>query len=282
MLRAAFFSFMTVIVPIGAFAQSAILPPVAPADVAALFEAVGMEENFNILAEIGVQDAAGLEDSLFPGRGGPAWRSMLEGLYEVGTLRDAFMESFPQARMSPEDTASVTAFYSTQLGQRIVDAELLAWREIARPEIEVAANEAYFRHLEEGSPRLFLLREFTQVNGFVDRNVSGALNSNYAFYRGMSDAGAYADALPEALMLNEVWGQEPEIRESTVVWLYSFQLMAYAGLSDAEVATYTAFSETRAARAFNGALFAGFDGVFEVMSYRLGTAAALFMSGENL
>ena len=46
--------------------------------------------------------------------------------------------------------------------------------------------------------------------------------------------------------------------------------------------TYIAFSETPAARAFNAALFAGFDAVFEAMSYRLGSAAALFMTGQRL
>jgi hypothetical protein len=52
--------------------------------------------------------------------------------------------------------------------------------------------------------------------------------------------------IPEELMLSEVWGQEPELRRDTIEWLYSFQLSAYSGLSDADIEAYTAFSATDA------------------------------------
>ena len=282
MLRAALIPLFVVV-----FGQAALAQTTAPVaelspELAALFDAVGMDENFEILAEIGMADAIGLEENLFPGRGGDAWRTILTGLYQSGPLQATFTEAFPADRLSAEDVDQVTLFYSTELGQRIISGELTAWRAISDDAVEEAANAAYFQRLEDNSPRLDLLSRFIEVNGFVDLNVSGALNSNYAFYRGLSDAGAYEQAMPPAMMLNEVWGLEPEIRRETVLWLYSFQLMAYEGLSDAEMETYIAFSETPAARAFNAALFAGFDAVFEAMSYRLGSAAALFMTGQRL
>lgn len=282
MLRAARILVFVLAGSTAAIAQSAPEDPVISEGLQALFDAVEIQENFTILAEVGLQDAIGLEDTLFPGRGGAAWRSILGGLYEPDALRSAFMSGFPTDRMSVDEMERVTTFYSTELGQRIVEGELVAWREISRAEVEATANDVYFQHLEDNNPRIALLGRFNDVNGFVDLNVSGALNSNFAFYRGMSDTGAYEQAVPQSMMLNEVWGQEPEIRRDTVLWLYSFQLMAYAGLSDTEIETYIAFSETEAGQAFNTALFAGFDAVFEVMSYRLGSAAALFMSGENL
>jgi Uncharacterized protein conserved in bacteria (DUF2059) len=286
MLRAALIPLVFTIFGQAAMAQNAAPSPALGTDISpelsALFDAVAMDENFEILAEIGLADAVGLEDTLFPGRGGAAWRAILTGFYQSGPLQATFTHAFPAERLSAEEMAEVTLFYSTDLGQRIVEGELTAWRAISDEATEEAANAAYFQFLEENSPRVGLLSRFIEVNGFVDLNVSGALNSNYAFYRGLSDAGAYEQALPPAMMLNEVWGQEPDIRRETVLWLYSFQLMAYEGLSDAEIETYIAFSETPAARAYTAALFVGFDTVFETMSYRLGSAAALFMSGERL
>jgi hypothetical protein len=70
--------------------------------------------------------------------------------------------------------------------------------------------------------------------------------------------------------LSEVWGQEPELRRDTIEWLYSFQLSAYSGLSDADIEAYTAFSETEAGAALNAALFAAFDTVFNQLSFRAG------------
>ena len=282
MLRAALIALFLAVFGQAALAQNSVPGSEISPELAALFEAVGMDENFEILAEIGLADAIGLEETMFPGRGGDAWRAVLTGFYQSGPLQATFTGAFPADRLSEEAMAQVTLFYSTDLGQRIVAGELTAWRAISDDATEEAANAAYFQYLEENDPRLGLLSQFIEVNGFVDLNVSGALNSNYAFYRGLSDSGAYDQALPPAVMLNEVWGQEPEIRRETVLWLYSFQLMAYEGLSDAEMETYIAFSETPAAQTYNAALFAGFDAVFETMSYRLGSAAALFMTGERL
>jgi len=282
MLRAALLPLFLVFFGQAALAQNATPGGEISPELGALFESVGMDENFEILAEIGMADAIGLEDNLFPGRGGDAWRAVLTGFYQSGPLQDIFSQAFPSDRLSPEDVAQVTLFYSTDLGQRIVSGELTAWRAISDEATEEAANAAYFQLLEDNGARADLLSRFIEINGFIDLNVQGALNSNYAFYRGLSDAGAYEQALPPAMMLNEVWGQEPEIRRETVLWLNSFQLMAYEGLSDAEMETYIAFSDTPAARAYNAALFAGFDAVFETMSYRLGSAAARFMTAERL
>ena len=131
------------------------------------------------------------------------------------------------------------------------------------------------------SPRLELLEAFNDANSLVDLNVAGALNSNFAFYRGLADGDAFEIDLPEDIMLAEIWGQEPEIREETVLWLYSYQLMAYDELSDADVQAYIDLSESPAGQALNRALFAAFDAMFEAVSYDLGAAAALFVAGEE-
>jgi hypothetical protein len=260
-----------------ALAQSA--PPLRE-DTLAMLDAIGMEQSINIMVQAGVRDGRGLEDDLFPGRGGAAWGSVVDRLYAPDTLRAYFYEGFPEDRLAQDRAAEITAFFSSDLGERIVEGELTAWEAITDQAVEDAANEVYFQHLAEANPRLELLDRFTEVNGFVDFNVMGALNANFAFLRGMSDGGAYERPIPEDMILTQVWQGEPEIREDTILWLYSFQLMAYADLTDEELEAYIAFSESDAGQLYNSTVFAGYDAVFSEMSYRLGNAAALFMTGE--
>ncbi|WP_127558448.1 DUF2059 domain-containing protein [Nioella ostreopsis] len=277
MLRAICLSVSLVVGAGPALAQS----PVALRETTlAMLDAIGMEQSINIMVQAGVRDGRGLEDDLFPGRGGAAWGNVVDRLYAHDTLRGFFYEGFPEDRLSEDRAAEITAFFSSDLGERIVEGELTAWEAITDQAVEDAANEVYFQQLAEANPRLELLERFTEVNGFVDFNVMGALNANFAFLRGMSDGGAYERPIPEDMILTQVWQGEPEIREDTILWLYSFQLMAYADLSDEELEAYIAFSESDAGQLYNSTVFAGYDAVFSEMSYRLGNAAAVFMTGE--
>ena len=119
------------------------------------------------------------------------------------------------------------------------------------------------------------------INELVDSNVSGALNSNLAFYRGMATSEQFSDTLSESFMLTTVWGQEPEIREETESWTMNFSTLAYAELSDAEMQQYIDVSASEAGQKLNAALFAGFDKVFETQSFDLGRATAEFSIGED-
>ena len=279
MLRAISFSVFLALAAGPALAQS---PVALREDTLAMLDAIGMEESIEIMVQAGLRDGRGLEDDLFPGRGGTAWGSVVDGLYAHDTLRAFFYEGFPEDRLTEERAAEITAFFTSDLGERIVEGELTAWEAITDQAVEEAANEVYFEHLAEANPRLELLARFTEVNGFVDFNVMGSLNANFAFLRGMSDGGAYERPIPEDMILTQVWQGEPEIREDTILWLYSFQLMAYADLTDEELEAYIAFSESEAGQMYNSTIFAGYDTVFSEMSYRIGNAAAIFMTGEPI
>lgn len=279
MLRALCFSVSICLGAGAAFAQSSVA---LRDDTLAMLDAIGMEESINIMVQAGVRDGRGLEDNLFPGRGGVAWGNVVDRLYAHDTLRNAFYDGFPEDRLTEERVGEILDFFSSELGERIVEGELTAWAAITDQDVEDAANEVYFQRLAEADPRLELLEQFTEVNGFVDFNVMGALNANFSFLRGMSDGGAYENPIPEDMILTQVWQSEPEIREDTILWLYSFQLMAYADLTDQELEAYIAFSESEAGQLYNSTVFAGYDAVFSRMSYRLGNAAALFMTGEPI
>ena len=125
-----------------------------------------------------------------------------------------------------------------------------------------------------------MLEAFEEVNELIDRNVIGALNSNLQFYKGMDDAGAFE--LTEEQMLNEVWGQEPEIRDDTESWVFGYMTFAYETLSNQTLEAYVDLTATSEGRALNRALFAGFDAVFQSVSYDLGAATARFSVGDEL
>ncbi|WP_071675252.1 hypothetical protein [Nioella nitratireducens] len=247
-----------------------------------MLQSIGVSESLDIMRDAGRRDAAGLEEQLFPDRSNTGWSAFVDRLYAPGTLESVFVADFPEDRLTRENTAAIVAFFDSALGRRIIDGELTAWRAMLDPDVEEAAYEIYDQHRADGDPRLDLLEEFTSVNGFIDYNVMGSLNSNYAFLSGLSEGGAYPRPVPESELLAQVWQQEPTLREDTVRWLYSFQLMAYSGLSDDDLSAYIAFCETSAGQLYNQVLFQGYDAVFTAMSGRLGQAAAMFMTGEAL
>jgi len=110
----------------------------------------------------------------------------------------------------------------------------------------------------------------------------GAMNSNYAFFLGLAEGGAFGGDMSEERILSDVWAQEPEIRISTTEWVYAFTLLAYQPLDDADLAIYTDFAETGPGQRINRALFEAFDGEFEAISRALGRAAAQEMASRDL
>jgi len=127
-----------------------------------------------------------------------------------------------------------------------------------------------------------LVSEFVDANDLVEINVTGALNSNYEFYKGLMRGGAMGDELSESEILGSLWEQEPEIRQNTIEWVYSYSLMAYQPLSDDELRSYIAFAESDAGRDLNAAMFAAFGDVFDDISFALGFASTQVTLSEEL
>ena len=81
--------------------------------------------------------------------------------------------------------------------------------------VEQAAIES-FSSLQESDPdRVDQLTAFIEANQLVERNVAGGLNGSLAFYKGLVDGGGFE--MPEDQILQDVWSQEPEIRDSPSV-----------------------------------------------------------------
>jgi hypothetical protein len=191
------------------------------------------------------------------------------------TVREGFA-----AAMAGTDPAPLIAFFDTPEGQRLVSLEISARRAMMDEDVEEAARDDYLSRAQDPDDRFLLVREFVEVNDLVEANVTGALNSNFAFYSGLADAGALE--MTEDEMLAEVWSQEEETRADSRDWLMGFLLLAYDPVAPELLEEYIALSQTEAGRAMNRALFAGFDRMYAEISYALGLALAREMQATDL
>lgn len=261
-------------------APDARLAETAPAT-AALLADMGLYAILDVMAAEGIAAATDLEAEMFPGQGGSAWAAVVASLYASDQMVQRFEAALPLDILTPDVVAEAQRFYDSDLGLRIAQGELAARQSFLDPGTEEAARDLAQARAREGDPRIGLLTEFIATNDLIEQNVSGALNSNFAFYRGLSDGGAFAAEIPETLMLAEVWGQEAEIRSDTTDWLFAYQMLAYEDLSDADLRAYIDMTATPAGQALNTALFRGFAGLFDSLAHDLGVAAAHFVSGED-
>lgn len=247
----------------------------------ALFAAMGLYDIMAIMAAEGRESAPDIAADMFPGPGGAAWMAVAASIYATDKMTAAFEAALPLERLSDADIAALRGFFESDLGARIAAGEIAARQAFLDPALEQIATDLANERAAQNHPRIAQLTAFNIVNDLVERNVSGALNANFAFYRGLSDGGAFATPIPEAMMLAEVWGQEPAIRADTVQWLLAYQTLAYEDLSDADFQAYIDFSRSAAGQAINASLFAAFDTVFSAISHDLGRAAAGFIAGED-
>ncbi|PTW49908.1 DUF2059 domain-containing protein [Rhodovulum kholense] len=250
-------------------------------EVQRLVEALALPDLVEVMREEGLAYGDGLEADLFPDRGGARWDAAVARIYDAGRIEDAMREAL-RSRLEADEIEPLVAFFASPEGARIVALELSARRAMLDPEVDKASRERLEEMQADGDPRLDLVGRFIAANGLIEANVAGALNANYAFYTGLVDGRAFDYALTEDQILDDVRRQEPEIREDTRTWLFSYLAMAYAPLDDATMEAYIRLSETRSGQDLNDALFEGFEAAFQSISHDLGLAAARFIAGQDL
>jgi len=251
------------------------------AQIAPLADALGMDRLLPVMRQEGEVYARDLADDLFPGRTTARWRAEVDAIYDVARMRDTMVAGL-RAGLPANTVAPLTDFFTSDLGTRIVGLETSAREALLDPSVETASEEALEAMRAADDPRLALIEDFVEANDLVEMNVVGALNSNFAFYRGLEAGGAFDGTLTEEQMLADVWAQEPEIRADTETWVYSYLALAYGPLADDELERYVALSRSPEGQALNAALFAAFDRLFVRISRELGEAAAQVMSAEDI
>ncbi len=252
-----------------------------PSRIDPLYQALGLSEIVAVMREEGIGYGGELEDDLFPSRGGARWAAMIEQIYDPVRMEEVLRQGLDKELANVELDAMV-GFFSTDRGKRIVALEVSARRALLDDGVDEASRAKLDDMILARDPRLDLVRAFAAANDLVESNVVGAMNSNFAFYIGLADGGAFGNDLTEEQILTDVWSQEEAIRDDTEEWLYSYLALAYQPLSDADLEAYIAFSETEAGSDLNRALFEAFDEMFTAISTALGLAASTFISGEEL
>lgn len=253
-----------------------------PADVRALHDALELPGIVAVMAQEGEAYGEDLAATLFPTGEVPAsWTEAVAAIYDEERMQGEVLAALAR-ELEGEDVEAMTAFFAGGTGASFAALELAAREAMLDEDVEQAAKEAAAVAVADEDPRLDLIRRYADANDMIETNVTGALNTNYAYFMGLMDGGATAGGLTESDVLADVQSQEPQIRADTTEWVYSFLLMAYGPATDEEIEALIAFSETEEGQALNRALFAAFDGVFADISHRLGLASARFMTTQEL
>lgn len=255
--------------------------PVRAAPIDELYRALDIPQMLDVMREEGLAYGEELAQDMFAGLGRDRWRAALDQIYDTDRMAAAVRPDF-EAALDEADIPPLLAFFTSRDGRRILELELSARRAMIDDAVEDAARTR-FRDLEEGDGDTATLRRietFIEANDLIDANVEGALNASFQFYRGLVDGGAFD--ISEAEILADVWGQEEETRADTREWLFGYMLMAYGPLDEGVLDAYVALSASPEGRALNRALFAGFNRMYDEISYALGLAAAQQMRGQDL
>jgi hypothetical protein len=219
---------------------------------------------------------------MFPDGASARWGEKVSVIYDARAMTDRFTARFAaEMEDAPLLAAQAVEFLASERGKRILQLELDGRRALLDDAVEEAAQVAASEAREEMDPRMALLDSMAAAGDLVEQNVAGALNANLAFFQGMAEAGALPD-MDEGMMLSQVWGSEPQIRQDMEAWLYPYLYFAYRPLGDADLEAYVAFWESEAGQKVNRALFAGFDATFTPISRDLGRASALMMQGSDI
>ncbi len=246
---------------------------------AALLAAARIEPLLQIVATEGARHGVGLEASLFPGRGGADWRQTVS-VIQAPERFVPFLTDAIRNELTPEDAQTVTAFLSSEAGSRVVAREVIARRELLDGEAKAKQPTGLLK--EGDSTRAALIEEVIDTLDLVTLNVSGGLNANFAFYRGLGDGGGLQKRLTEREMLAMVWNQEDDVRAATTNWLRGYLTLAYSPLAEEDVRAYLDFARTPPGQRYMAALFQGFGDIFETTSYDLGRAAARFLVQKDI
>ena len=260
-----------------------VTPRTAQADgeLKVLIGLLDIPENIAIMREEGIAYGATLDKDLFSGNGGAAWAEKVAAIYDAEQMERRFLARLQQD-VPQNSTTALIEFFGSDLGKRVVRLELTARKALLDSAVEEIANQTRDEMASQKDPRLDAVRAFIVANDLVEQNVVGAMNANFAFYRGMAEGGSFDKRMSETEILADVWSQEADIRGQTTDWLTAYLGLAYQPLSDADLAAYIAFSGQPDAQVLNTAMFAAFNEMFSGISHDLGVAAAGILGQKEL
>ncbi|MBB3994426.1 hypothetical protein GGR95_002072 [Sulfitobacter undariae] len=254
------------------------LPLWAGARLTVLMDVLDIRELSGILQDEGLEFGRTLNRDWLDDEGGAVWSGQVQRIYDAERITESIRAGLEPA-LDGELLEDVIAFYGSELGGKIVQLENSARRAMSDPAVEEQARAQYASQ-DQDDPRLILIGQMIKAGDLVNRNVTSALNSNYQFLRALVDGDVYV--MSEDEILSDVLAERDAITADTTNWLGAFLSLAYSPLTLEELTLYAEFTSSPAGKALNSGFFAGFDPLYEDISYALGRAMALNMVAEEL
>lgn len=255
------------------------LPVWADARHTVLMDVLKIRELSAILHEEGLAFGATLNREWLEGQGGPAWAGQVVRIYDPEKISEGIRAGLEPA-LTGDVLEDAISFFASDLGTKIITLENSARSAMSDSAVEEEARARFAALQGSADARLVQINRIVDAGDLVNRNVTSALNSNYNFLRALVDGDVYM--MTDDEILTDVMSERDEIAADTLSWLGAFMLLAYSPLTIEELTLYADFSTTKAGKALNSGFFAGFDPLYEDISYALGRAMALNMAAEEL
>lgn len=243
-----------------------------------LWAALRMDDTLAIMRDEGLSYGDDLARDMLGTAPDAAWRAVVARVYDTDKMA-ALLRPDLQQGLAGVDLDPLIGFFESPAGQVLIASELDTRRAFTEQAVEDAARLAQ-AGADPDDPVQQIVGQIIAQGDMVEFNLSGALNANVLFYRGLVDTGALD--MPESDILADVWAQEDETRADTRGWLLAYLSTSYRDLPLDSLRAYRDLGATGPGQALNAALFAGFDRMYGDISYALGLAVGSRMIGEDL
>ena len=257
----------------------AALPLRAEATLERLIDLLEIDAYNLIIREEGLADADSLSLDLLGRPADSALMTELDRIYDTDRMA-AHVRDTLRREMTPLHLTRAAAYFSSDPSQHIISLEVAARRAMSSDELEEAATRGWIAAEEEHPWLVARVREMSDVNDLLERNVAGALNANLHFFRGLAQGDALQ--MSEAEILSQVWSQEDQIRGETDLWIGAYLTLAYKPLEEPVLTDYIAFWSTETGKALNRAIFSAFNDIYNEISFATGRILALSVETQEL
>lgn len=257
-------------------------PAPAPS-IAAFSDAFLLPELFRIMADEGIDYAQTVRVDFGIDVAADNWTQTVSAIYDPALMQEMFVTQFTEQMAGRDDVvADALDFAASDVGTRVLRLEISARDAMLDPDLDEAARDSLEDMRAAEHPRLDLIAERIEVNDLIDLNVAISLNTAFTFFNALGQEDDQGLVAPAQDLLAQLWTQEPMIRADTTEWIYSYFVLAYQPLSDADLQTYIDFSASDNGVALNNAMFAAFEYTFDHLSRALGNAAGTALQSTDL
>ncbi|TBN39525.1 DUF2059 domain-containing protein [Paracoccus subflavus] len=249
-----------------------------------VWDTMRLDDLAPLIRDEAVAEGALMGETLFPGGETDRWAEIVAAIHDPARLRVLFVAGMTAALAGTDlrDLQAGLDFYRGDLGQRLLELEIVARRAMLNEAVEDAARAAFARAQQDGTHRAELIARLIDTADLVEPNVASGLNAAIAFAQAFQGAGGLPMPMTQEEILTDAWAREPQLRADAQDWIGAYLFLAYAPLTDAQLETAIAFAGSPGGRAIARLMLAGFDTAFLQVSRDMGVAAAIEIRARPL